>query len=311
MMALLSVSPVIAASGKSIQQSSKLREQAFPIADVKSYSFHSKLMDRIYDVNVSVPNGYAKHPEKKYAALLLTDGHYSFEIAHGIWQAVSDDIDQPILISIGAPLSEGRDGQTRRRVYEFSAPNWVMKDPFGQFVAAGCKEDRAADPDKCVGGAPTFLAFITSELLPELLKSYRIDSNDLGLFGHSAGGFFASWTMFQGDARFKRFIIGSPAMAYGDGEIFRLEEQYSRTHKDLPVTIYMASGTLELADAYLEGLGKIVSGHAHFGGTLNARKYPSLKLYSEMHQNLGHIDVAPVVIARGLRLLYPKTSQSE
>jgi len=37
-----------------------------------------------------------------------------------------------------------------------------------------------------------------------------------------------------------------------------------------------------------------------------ARGYPGLRLYSEIHQGLGHVDTGPVSLARGLRLLYPK-----
>jgi predicted alpha/beta superfamily hydrolase len=288
-----------------------LKEQPLPLADVKSYSYYSKLMQRQYDVNVAIPSGYGSHPERKYPALLLTDGNYSFEMAHSICQDMGGgEIEPPILISIGSPVAEGIDGFTRRRVQEFSTPNWAMQDPFGKAVADTCKKSAALPGQPCVGGAPKFLSFITSELLPELSKVYRIDIEDLGLFGHSAGGFFTSWVMFQGDARFKRFIIGSPAMAYGDGEIFRLEKQYSETHKDLRAGAYVGSGTLELADPFLEHIGMIVSGQARLSSALNARNYPSLKLYAEIHQNLGHSDVVLVVLARGLRLLYPKEPQS-
>lgn len=297
------------AASQAAEQTGGLRERAFPIERVKSYSYHSKRMDRNYDIVVSVPRDYASQPQKRYPVLLVTDGHYSFEIAHSVWQIMEDEIDPPILVSIGAPLEEGRDASVARRVHEFSPPGWSMNDAFGQMVKElpSCKAAAGVGHQPCVGGAPAFYAFITSELLPEVSKAYRIDTNDVGLYGHSAGGFFASWAIFQGDARFKRFIIGSPAMAYGDGEIFRREEQYAQTRKDLPVSVYLGSGSLEQSDPFLEYVGKIVSGHVHFGAALTARKYPSLKVYSEIHQNLGHGETAPMVLARGFRLLYPKT----
>lgn len=66
---------------------------------------------------------------------------------------------------------------------------------------------------------------------------YPIDTTQLGLFGISAGGFFASWTIFQANSPFRKYIISSPAMAYGDGEIFRQEARYAAGHKDLLVGI--------------------------------------------------------------------------
>jgi uncharacterized protein len=295
------------------EKTSMLRARALPIAETDSYTYHSRLMNRDYDVIVSVPREYASNPQKNYPALLLTDGHDTFPVAFGAWNylAQSQEIDQPILISIGSPLEEGHEASYRRRVHEFSPPNWPMTDTFGQVVAGMvaefCKAEHGpTDPKSCVGGAPKFFEFITAELLPTMFERYRIDSDDLGLYGHSAGGFFASWVIFQGDSRFKRFIISSPAMAYGDGEIFRKEEKYAADHKDLAARIYLASGTLEMQNPFLEGLAKVVSGQVHLGAMLAAREYPNLKVLSEIHQNLGHVDVPGVALSRGLRFLYGK-----
>jgi hypothetical protein len=93
-------------------------------------------------------------------------------------------------------------------------------------------------------------------------------------------------------------------MAYGDGEIFRQEERYAAANKDLKVGIYMASGSLEIDDPFLEGIGRIVSGQARFGAVLRGRTYPSLKLTSEIHHGLGHVDAAGTTLARGIRVLY-------
>jgi len=97
-------------------------------------------------------------------------------------------------------------------------------------------------------------------------------------------------------------------MAYGDGEIFRQEERYAASNQDLKAAIYLASGSLELDHPWVEGVGRIVSGQAHFGAVLRGRKYPSLKLHSEIHQGLGHADAAGTTLVRGIRLLYPRAA---
>ncbi|MGB5587645.1 MAG: alpha/beta hydrolase-fold protein, partial [Gammaproteobacteria bacterium] len=179
-------------------------------------------------------------------------------------------------------------------------------DSFGSMILQVCEGRYGLDAADCVGGAPAFLALIGKEVLPLLHERYRIDTDSLGLFGVSAGGFFASWTLLQKDSPFANYIIPSPAMAYGDGEIFREEARYAQHHEDLVAGVYMASGTLEIGTAYYEGTGKTVSGMAALAGTLTARGYPGLRISTGMHQGLGHSDAAAATLAIGLRTLYPK-----
>jgi len=175
----------------------------------------------------------------------------------------------------------------------------------GRVVAETCQ--RLGSPaGRCVGGASRFLEVIVSELVPLVAARFPIDTTDLGLFGISAGGYFTSWALLQPRSPFEKYLISSPAMAYGDGEIFREEERYAKTHQDLPVSVYMAAGTLEAADGFLEGVGKIVSGMSHFAGVLTGRNYPNLRLQVEYHPGMGHGDVMGTSVVRGMRMLYGK-----
>lgn len=126
------------------------------------------------------------------------------------------------------------------------------------------------------------------------MAKYRIDSVRIELFGSSAGGFFASWALLQEKSPFSSYIIASPALAYGDALIFRMEEDYARKHRDLPAAIYLASGSLEGTDPYYEGIGQIVSGQAKLGARLRSRKYPGL----------SHGDSTGTALNRGMRVLY-------
>jgi predicted alpha/beta superfamily hydrolase len=118
-------------------------------------------------------------------------------------------------------------------------------------------------------------------MIPQLAAKYPIDTTQLGLFGLSAGGFFTSWVIFQPNTPFKKYIISSPAMAYGRGEILRQEAAYAQTHKDLAVGIYFGAGVLEASDPMLEGEAEVVSGMSHLAGVLATRQYPGLKMTTE------------------------------
>ncbi len=285
-------------------QAQQLQPEANPSQRTESYRFTSPSMRRDYDITVGLPASYADSTTKRYALLVVTDGNDYFPLVFHAANTVHG-VDEVIVASVGAPFAEGRDAFTRRRVHEFSPTGWAMTDPFGQIVSAGCKAFKLAPAD-CVGGAPKFLAMIVDEIIPRLAEKYRIDRDRLGLFGVSAGGFFASWAIFQEKSPFHTYIISSPAMAYGDGDILRQEARYAETHKDLPARVYLSFGTLEIDDPMLEGIGHIVSGTARLSAALRGRNYPGLTLYNETLQGLGHEDAPGTAAVRGIRLLYAK-----
>lgn len=275
-----------------------------PSIGVESFTFRSASMGVEFAVNVGLPVGYQPGAAKQYPALVSTDGDWVFPgVYDGVRSLGNQGVIPPMfVVSIGTSLDQGEELWTRRRVYEFS-PDWGLQDEFGKVVAETCQKVHS-EPGKCVGGQARFLNAIVTELIPLVAAKYPIDTGDLGLFGISAGGYFASWTIFQSSSPFKKYIISSPAMAYGDGDIFRQEARYAKEHRDLPVGIYFGAGTLEAREGFLEGVGRIVSGMSRISGLLDLRKYPSLRLVTEYHPGMSHGDVMGTVVVRGLRTLY-------
>jgi len=283
----------------------QLQSRPVPNAGVESFTFQSPSMGVRFSLNVGLPEGYKAGDGKKYPALIVTDGDFFFGNVYESASTLSSVITPLFIISVGTALDEGEEEHTRRRIYEFSPPGWNRQDTFGQAVEGFCKRFKSPE-GRCTGGSGKFLTAIATEMIPLLAAKFPIDTTQLGLFGISAGGFFASWAIFQPNTPFKKYIISSPAMAYGRGEIFRQEAEYAKTHKDLAVGIYLASGGLEAADPQLEGIGEIVSGTSHLAGVLASRQYPGLKLTIESHPGMGHTDVVGTSVVRGLRSLYAK-----
>ena len=283
----------------------QLQTRTVPNPGVESFTFQSPSMGVRFSLNVGKPAGFTAGDGKKYPALIVTDGDFTFGNVFEAARSLSGAITPLFIISIGTSLEEGEPEHTRRRVYEFSPPGWDRKDTFGELVSQLCRQLKSPE-DRCTGGSGRFLNAIATEMIPQLAARFPIDTAQLGLFGLSAGGFFASWAIFQPGSPFKKYIISSPAMAYGRGEIFRQEAAYAKANKDLPVGIYLAAGTLEATDPQLEGIGEIVSGMTHLAGVLTSRKYPGLKLAIEFHSGMGHTDVMAASVVRGLRTLYPR-----
>lgn len=48
------------------------------------------------------------------------------------------------------------------------------------------------------------------------------------------------------------------------------------------MSVYMAAGTLEAPDGFLEGVGKIVSGMSYVAGVLTGRKHLNLRLLASI-----------------------------
>jgi len=292
----------LSATGVNGQQ---LQTRPVPTGDVQSFTLQSPSMGVRFSLNVGMPVGYKPGDGKKYPALIVTDGDFTFPGVNAAARSLSGAITPLFIISVGTSIDEGEGEHTRRRIYEFSPPGWDRKDPFGQAVENYCRMFKSEE-GRCSGGAGKFLTAIVSEMVPQLAARFPIDTAQLGLFGLSAGGFFASWAIFQPNSPFKKYLISSPAMSYGRGEIFRQEARYAESHKDLPIGIYLGAGVLEAADPELEGMGEIVSGMSHFSGVLATRKYPGLKVTIEYHPGMGHTDVMGTSVVRGLRTLYGK-----
>jgi len=281
----------------------QLQSRPVPHRAVESFTFQSPSMGVRFSINVGMPADYKPGDGKKYPALLVTDGDFTFGNVYESASALRGSITPLFIISVGTSLEEGEAEHVRRRVYEFSPPGWDRKDHLGQEVERAYK-NLNSPPDRCTGGAAKFLTAITAEMIPLLAAKFPIDTAQLGLFGISAGGFFTTWVIFQPNTPFNKYIISSPAMAYGNGEAFRLEADYAKTHKDLAVGLYMSAGGLEATDPLLEVLGEVVSGMSHLAGVLGSRWYPGLKLTVEYHPGMNHNDVVGTTVVRGLRTLY-------
>ncbi|MFD6207743.1 MULTISPECIES: alpha/beta hydrolase-fold protein [unclassified Peribacillus] len=61
-------------------------------------------------------------------------------------------------------------------------------------------------------GAENFLKFIEEDLNPEIDKRFKVDQNSQTLFGHSLGGLFAIYVLFENPYAFQTYIAGSPSL---------------------------------------------------------------------------------------------------
>lgn len=280
----------------------KLQPCTFSMKAVDAFTYDSDIMGLGYDISVALPRSYNASLPVTYPLLLVLDGSLTFAMTSAFVRSMEGELRDAIIVGIDISKEADEGEYLRRRVHQFSPDNnWPMNDGFGAYIQQLFKENFGQFDRQDIGGAPKFYQFICDELLADLQTMYPIDQTDIGLAGVSAGGFFTCYALFQEVSPFTYFIASSPAMAYGDGEIFRMEQQWSERHNDLKAGLYMGAGSLEIQDGFLEAKGKIVSGMTQLAGALASRNYPHLTMKTDIYEGMGHIDSFYAAVTKGLR----------
>lgn len=145
--------------------------------------------------------------------------------------------------------------------------------------------------------APKFYAFLKSELLPKVQATYACDTTQRILFGHSLAGEFVLYSMLDNATNplFKKCIAASCSIGMGsDNYVFQKESEVATQISDLPVTLFIGSGT------YVESSPAM---HQEFYKRIKARGYPNFKvgfgLYPEQHGT----DVYPIFL-NGIQFVF-------
>jgi predicted alpha/beta superfamily hydrolase len=271
----------------------------------RAFGVSSKHTGAEYVVRVATPPGYAE-VDSAFPLLVVLDGAWVFGTAvesAGV-QAMTGET-RPVIIagvSTRGDLSTHdvrrfRDytpglGMLRRGAREDNPVVDLLKE---RFVAAGLS------PEEAMGGAPQFLAFLTDELLPMLCDHYLVDAHDLGVFGYSAAGAFASYVLLDKTAPFRKVMIGTFGTVWYGDELATLEAEFTAKPAPHGVDVFYGYGGAEVADFGGGTIGESVDllrrlrradpGYIH-------------KLVIQRFARLQHGSVLAPVVSAGLHALW-------
>jgi predicted alpha/beta superfamily hydrolase len=158
-----------------------------PITIGTTLSFQSEVMAEEQEILVSLPPNYDSS-SKRYPVVYLLDAQYFFEfqLAYGLINTLTFFEEIPELILVG--------------------------------VASGDRNrDMVPSTQNAEGNAENFLEFFRRELQPFINQKYRTEPYKI-LIGHSAGGLFALYTLFQSPDTFNAYIAISPAVWSDEGK---------------------------------------------------------------------------------------------
>ncbi|MCJ7524032.1 MAG: alpha/beta hydrolase-fold protein [Candidatus Aminicenantes bacterium] len=256
---------------------------------------HSNIVNEDFELYISFPSSYFKS-DTVYPVLFCLDANRSFGLVCNLVNVLSmphNEIPEILIVGIGYRINGMEDwGALRRR--DFTPTHDPKSDKYWVDLLS-----RLSGRDNIVvrsGGAQKFLEFISTELIPFIESNYRVSSTDRALLGYSAGGIFTFYTLFQHPEIFKRYFAGSPSIDWDNGIVFKYENEYAATHKDLPVRLFMSAGNLE-SETMLKNMKKMA-------GQLQSRSYPYLELETHIFENETHASCYAVAVSRGLKILY-------
>jgi predicted alpha/beta superfamily hydrolase len=245
-----------------------------PILGSELRALKSSNTGRNYDIYIKVPGDYGSSKDKKYPVLYVMDGQWDFKLLDSVYGGLFYDKFVPAMIIVAVTYSGASPDYGSLRAMDYT-PTSVSQVPGS-------------------GGAPKFLTFLKSELVPFIETNYRADASNRVLLGSSYGGLFTLYAMFAEPGLFSGFIAASPAVPYDDRFSFKQESEYFAKHKDLPARLYIAVGEQEFLAAPVKEFMQVLTG----------RNYKGLQMQARVIQGERHASNKPEVYNRGLRYVF-------
>ena len=261
--------------------------------------FQSSRFSYKHELTIALPASYYAQPQRRYPVLWVLDGPLMTRSVVGSLDTlvIGNHAPEMIVIGVGSPSAEGL-AAVGRRITEFSPPG-AGYAPVG--LAGEAWNSVAPIPD-FPHRADDFLAVLIDEIRPQLAQKYRF-SGEHALYGHSAGGMLAAYSVFRRPGAFQKMILGSPYLAGVGGAVFKAEEAYARDHKALDVDLFIGAGDAEIDEWFLAASG-ILSSTTAFAERLHLRNYKEATLKTRVYSGEDHYTVVPRVIGDGLRYLW-------
>ena len=247
-----------------------MNQSAFLLQDVSKWEMTSTNTQHTYDIWIFTPQISTR---KSLPVLYVLDGQWDFALFHSVYGVLKYDgfVDELLIVGISYRGSDEAIHQQRSKDYNIKATG-----------GSGVREK-----------STKFIEFFRSELIPKITQEYATEPGSNLLAGASHGGTFALYCMLTQQNLFQKYIVASPALAYGDQCIFDTEESYYHANSQLPVRLYISIGQLETNRTHVL--------FEQFKNTLVSRQYESFDFVPSIISGERHAGLKPETFNRGLR----------
>jgi predicted alpha/beta superfamily hydrolase len=154
------------------------------------------------------------------------------------------------------------------------------------------------------GGAPQFLDFLRTELMPEIQAAYRV-TQERTLVGHSLAGLFALDVFLKAPESFEHYIAIDPAVFWGDHYLVKRIKSWHASAKGPAISVYIAQGNSPLSDYEDHSLKRSHEmAIREFRRLLEARKGSQVRTGFDLFGSETHRSVVLPALWRGLMFTF-------
>jgi len=229
----------------------------------------SNILKEDRTILISLPEGYDK-TTAKYPVLVVTDGLQNIKHVVGTIELLTRTGSIPPLIIVGI--------KSTNRTKDFSPT--VSKNNPGS------------------GNGPKYLDFIEHEVLTFVNTQYRTHPFTI-LQGHSLGGLFTAYALFEKPDLFNAHIIMSPSFWWNNEAFIKKSAAFFKSHSTLHKSIYFSIGEDESSSKW--GMRKELS---KFVDSLKAHKPKNLRFKHTEFKNEGHMSSPLLGTYFGLKWIF-------
>jgi len=273
------------------------------LKNCEQWVLHSDIVGLDYEISVGHPPDWMP-AQSCYPVVYLLDSDASFGLIYNMIRMlnVTGELPAIILVGIGYP-EDDLESFANRRLQDFTPS--VDKDYKKIWESELALVENG-------GGAEKFLDFLRHELFPKIGEKYAVKENDRTLIGHSLAGLFALYTLLQAPLIFKRYVVGSPAIFWDDGFLWRHEKNYAAENESLCARVFIGVGgdedkkPLHFPEDKRKKMADIslINDVKKMAALLTRRKYIDLELDSKIFENETHMSVIAPCISQGLRHVF-------
>ena len=240
------------------------KDEIFTTGTVKEFSLQATSNGATYAIRVGLPANYNPSGEK-YATIYVLDGKEIFGYVSNRCQEISD---------------------------QYALKNVLV-------VSIGYGRDRSIDytPTKMssvTGGAPQFLNFIETQLIPKMEHDFQADTNRESrvILGHSYGGLFGEYAFCVRNRVFSNYIMLSPSLWFNNYIPLQMEKENRANNKNEKQLVFLGIGEKEESDRMLAPFNSLYESLQSF--------YTNISLAKNIENNTSHMSSRSPNIVKGL-----------
>jgi predicted alpha/beta superfamily hydrolase len=270
--------------------SNENREYRKDVRDRSTIRFaqYSESVKDTFFIDIQLPKEYFEKPQEKYPTIILVDGNFYFPIMSSIVSQyeIAGLLEPVIVVGVGYKSFKTMDSL---RVRDYLFPKALPSDEMN-----------------AVGGGEDFYNFLTKEVIPKIDSNYRTDTANRMLLGHSFGGYFVLYGLFNqlrnGTSYFKTFISASPALWYNNFYLNQLPELLEKDKKE--IGLFISVGEMEDSTWSVKPVKDITT-------EIQIRNIKGLEFRSMVYDHLDHMDVAVLSFTKGLQELMVRKGEAK